>query len=165
MAPGLLPPCRRCGGAACGQRPLHRARCGPHRCLHPPWPTPGEGTRMTSTHPDVDMPGEMCSAGCGCEATLLATADRGLRRRAWWLAALTIGWNSLEAIIAIASGLIAGSIALIGFGLDSLVEVASALVIVWRLSHRGIDRAADERIERRAVRLIALTFFAIAVYV
>ena len=76
--------------------------------------------------------------------------------------ALTIGWNSLEALVAIGSGVLAGSIALVGFGLDSVVEVSSALVIVWRLSHRG---ANAEAAERRAVRLIALTFVAIALYV
>ncbi len=50
--------------------------------------------------------------------------------RAWWLIAFTIGWNMLEAIVAIASGTVAGSIALVGFGLDSVVEVSSALVVV-----------------------------------
>src|SRR5215212_7222469 len=84
----------------------------------------------------------------------------GLRRWAWSLTALTVSWNGLEAGVAIASGLQAGSIALIGFGLDSLVEVSSALVIAWRLT-RGPSEAA----ERRAVRLIALGFYAIAVYV
>jgi divalent metal cation (Fe/Co/Zn/Cd) transporter len=88
-----------------------------------------------------------------------------MRRWAWWLTALTIGWNSLEAVVAIASGVIAGSIALVGFGLDSVVEVGSALVIVWRLSNRSTDREADDRLERRAVRLIAVSFFAIALYV
>jgi len=58
----------------------------------------------------------------------------GLRRWAWWLTALTVGWNGLEASVAIAGGLRAGSIALVGFGLDSLVEVSSALVIAWRLA-------------------------------
>src|SRR5215210_8305889 len=79
--------------------------------------------------------------------------DRRLRRWAWWLTALTIGWNSLEAVIAIVSGLLAGSIALVGFGLDSVVEVSSALVIAWRLSRQGEGEAANERAERRAVRL------------
>jgi len=96
---------------------------------------------------------------------MVPNADPRLRRWAWWLTALTIGWNSLEAIVAIASGVIAGSIALVGFGLDSVVEVGSALVIVWRLSHRSTDPEADERIERRAVRLIAITFFVISLYV
>src|SRR5437899_224031 len=88
-----------------------------------------------------------------------------LRRFAWCLTALTIGWNSLEAVIAIVSGMLAGSIALVGFGLDSVVEVSSAVVIVWRLSLQGSDHAANERAERRAVRLIALSFLGIAAYV
>lgn len=78
---------------------------------------------------------------------------------------LTILWNSLEAVIAIVSGLVAGSIALVGFGLDSIVEVSSALVITWRLSRQSTDHAANERAEKRAVRLIALSFLAIALYV
>ena len=108
---------------------------------------------------------EGCDAGCGCGPVTIGKSDPRLRRWAWWLTALTIGWNSLEAVVAIASGLMAGSIALVGFGLDSVVEVGSALVIVWRLSHRSTDPKTDEQIERRAVRLIAVTFFAIAVYV
>jgi divalent metal cation (Fe/Co/Zn/Cd) transporter len=91
--------------------------------------------------------------------------ESALRRWAWWLAALTISWNALEAVVAIGSGLEAGSIALIGFGLDSVVEVSSALVIVWRLARQGTDQDANARAERRAVRLIALSFFAIATYV
>ena len=91
-------------------------------------------------------------------------ADR-LRRRAWWLTGATIAWNLIEAIVAIGSGIVAGSIALVGFGLDSLVEVSSAVVIAWRLSRQSSDHEANERAERRAVRLIALSFFAIALYV
>jgi divalent metal cation (Fe/Co/Zn/Cd) transporter len=68
-------------------------------------------------------------------------------------------------VIAVVSGLLAGSIALVGFGLDSVVEVSSAVVIAWRLSRQGDDHAANERAERRAVRMIALSFLAIAAYV
>ena len=82
-----------------------------------------------------------------------------LRRRAFSLEYLTIAWNSLEAVIAVGFGVVAGSIALIGFGLDSLVEVFAASVVVWEL--RGVN---EER-ERRALRLIALSFFALAAYV
>jgi divalent metal cation (Fe/Co/Zn/Cd) transporter len=107
-----------------------------------------------------------CCDGCACSASGAALRDdRRLLRWAWWLTALTIGWNSLEAIVAIASGMVASSIALVGFGLDSIVEVMSAVVIAWRLSRQSADRAANERAERRAVRLIALTFLAIALYV
>jgi divalent metal cation (Fe/Co/Zn/Cd) transporter len=122
---------------------------------------------MTETEQMVLVTAASCPADCGCAApaSRLATADPRLRRWAWWLAALTIGWNSLEAVIAIMSGLLAGSIALVGFGLDSVVEVGSALVIIWRLTYQGKDQEATERAEQRAVRLIALTFGTIAAYV
>jgi divalent metal cation (Fe/Co/Zn/Cd) transporter len=67
--------------------------------------------------------------------------------------------------VAVVSGLLAGSVALVGFGLDSAVEVSSALVIVWRLARHGTDHDANERAERRAVRLIAISFFGIAAYI
>jgi divalent metal cation (Fe/Co/Zn/Cd) transporter len=103
---------------------------------------------------------------CACESPEMAhTHQSGLRRWAWWLTALTIGWNSLEAVIAVLGGLQAGSIALVGFGLDSVVEVSSAVVIAWRLSRQSDDHATNERAERRAVRLIAISFVAIAAYV
>ena len=114
---------------------------------------------------------DTCADGCSCCAApvsplLLAPAnERNLRRWAWALTALTIGWNSLEAVIAIVSGVIAGSIALVGFGLDSVVEVSSALIIAWRLLKQTTDHHANERAERRAVRLIAISFIGIAVYV
>jgi divalent metal cation (Fe/Co/Zn/Cd) transporter len=109
-----------------------------------------------------------CTDGCGCttssSATASTAADR-LWRWAWLLTALTIGWNSLEALIAVGTGVQADSIALVSFGLDSVIEVSSALVIVWRLTRRSTDSAANQRTERRAVRLIAGSFFAIAAYV
>jgi divalent metal cation (Fe/Co/Zn/Cd) transporter len=110
--------------------------------------------------------GSATLAECACESPELVHTDRlGLRRWAWWLTALTIGWNSLEAVVAVVSGLQAGSIALVGFGLDSVIEVSSAVVIAWRLSRQGDDHASNERAERRAVRLIAVSFLAIAAYV
>lgn len=105
---------------------------------------------------------EECTDGCSCCGAAAGRGDhRQLRAWAWWLTATTIGWNSIEALVAIGSGVLASSIVLVGFGLDSVVEVASALIIAWRLTrHHG-----DERAERRAVRLIALTFFGIAAYI
>jgi divalent metal cation (Fe/Co/Zn/Cd) transporter len=90
-------------------------------------------------------------------ATMRTTTD--LDRRATRLAQLTIGWNVLEGIVAIASGAVAGSVALIGFGLDSFVEVFAATVVLWQLHGVAHDR------EERALRLIAWTFFALAAYV
>ncbi|CAN5499474.1 cation transporter [soil metagenome] len=80
-------------------------------------------------------------------------------RTAVRLAWATIGWNVIEAVAAIAAGTAAGSIALVGFGLDSTVEVMSAAVIVWQF--RGL---AHER-EQRALRLIAISFFVLGAYV
>ncbi len=106
-----------------------------------------------------------CGDGCACAVSTSARTYPHARRWAWWLTAATIGWNSIEAVIAIVGGILAGSIALVGFGLDSVVEVASAVVIVWRLSQLTADHFSQERTERRAVRLIALSFFGIGAYV
>lgn len=80
-------------------------------------------------------------------------------RRAVRLAWATIGWNVVEAVVAISAGAAAGSIALVGFGLDSTVEVMSAVVIVWQFQGLAQDR------ERRALRLIAVSFFGLAAYI
>lgn len=77
---------------------------------------------------------------------------------------LSIGWNSLEAIIAVVAGLIAGSIALVGFGLDSVIEVSSALALLWRLS-LDADANRREQIEARTLKIVGFTFFALAAYV
>jgi divalent metal cation (Fe/Co/Zn/Cd) transporter len=92
------------------------------------------------------------------------TADpeqrRRLGRRAQLLAATSVGYNVIEAVIAISAGLVAGSVALVGFGLDSVVEVSSGLVILWQFRHR-----LPESRERQALRLLAFSFFALAGYV
>lgn len=82
-----------------------------------------------------------------------------LRRRSRFLLGATIAWNSLEAIVAVASGLSAGSIALVGFGFDSVIEVFAACVVLWHL------RGLSETRERLALRLIGLSFFALAAYI
>jgi divalent metal cation (Fe/Co/Zn/Cd) transporter len=80
------------------------------------------------------------------------------------LAWLTIVWNVIEAVVAISAGIAAGSIALIGFGFDSTVEVGSAFVVVWQF--RGELRGGyDEARERTALTLIAISFFVLAAYV
>jgi divalent metal cation (Fe/Co/Zn/Cd) transporter len=83
-----------------------------------------------------------------------------LGRRAQLLAGASVTYNVLEAVVAITAGAVAGSVALVGFGLDSLVEVSSGLVILWQFRHR-----LPETRERQALRLIAVSFFALAVYV
>ena len=92
-------------------------------------------------------------------STREAIVARGLR-----LEYFTLGWNLLEALVALVSGFIAGSIALVGFGLDSLVEVSSGSVLLWRLR---ADRHAEhrERAERLALRLVGVSFLLLALYV
>jgi len=83
-----------------------------------------------------------------------------LGRRAQLLAAASVGYNIVEAGIAITAGVLAGSIALIGFGLDSIVEVSSGLIVLWQFRH-----PLPESRERRALRLMAISFFGLAAYV
>lgn len=86
-----------------------------------------------------------------------------LMRRVRLLVAATISYNVIEAVVAIAAGSVASSGALVAFGLDSAVEVASAAAVAWQFSAR--DPEVVERRERRALRMIALSFFALALYV
>ena len=86
-----------------------------------------------------------------------------LIRRGRKLEYFTIVWNSLEALIALVSGLIAGSVALVGFGLDSLVEVTSGGALLWRL-HQD-DESRRERVERAALRIVGVCFVLLAIYV
>jgi divalent metal cation (Fe/Co/Zn/Cd) transporter len=85
--------------------------------------------------------------------THAANIQRGRR-----LEYLTIGWNSLEAVIAIGAGATAGSIALVGFGFDSVIEVSSGAILLWRL-------LGDEEREKIALRLVGISFLALAAYV
>jgi divalent metal cation (Fe/Co/Zn/Cd) transporter len=71
-----------------------------------------------------------------------------------------VAYNAVEGVIAVLAGLAAGSIALVGFGLDSVVEMSSGLIILWQFHH-----AVPESRERQALRLIGLSFFALATYV
>jgi divalent metal cation (Fe/Co/Zn/Cd) transporter len=85
---------------------------------------------------------------------------RLLGRRARLLAGASVSYNLVEAVIAISAGVVAGSVALVAFGLDSVVEVSSGLVILWQFRH-----PMPESRERRALRLMAVSFFALAGYV
>lgn len=87
-----------------------------------------------------------------------------LRRRALRLEYLLISYNILEGLIAVGAGWRAGSIALVGFGLDSAVEVFAALVLVWRLRNPG-SLEEETRKEKKALFLVGLTFFLLASYV
>ena len=95
----------------------------------------------------------------------MATVDRAETTR-WGqrLQYLTIGWNSVECIAAVVAGFMAGSVALVGFGFDSAIEVTSGLAALWRLRHDA-DVAARERAEHHTLRIVGWCFMALAVYV
>ncbi|MFG3494749.1 cation transporter [Streptomyces sp. NPDC047928] len=86
-----------------------------------------------------------------------------LARRIRLLVAATIAYNLVEAAVALTAGTMASSTALIGFGLDSLIEVSSAAAVAWQFSAR--DHAVREARERTTLRIIAVSFFALAAYV
>jgi hypothetical protein len=83
-----------------------------------------------------------------------------LAHRVRLLVAATISYNVIEAVVAISAGVVAGSTALIGFGLDSVIEVSSAAIVAWQF--RSPDHESRERV---ALRLIAYSFFALAAFV
>ena len=90
-----------------------------------------------------------------------------LHRRAVRLEYFTIGWNVIEAVVAIGAGIVAGSVALIGFGVDSGIEVISAVGLLWRLRKAGPHApvAEESAAEKRALYIVAITFFLLAAYI
>jgi divalent metal cation (Fe/Co/Zn/Cd) transporter len=92
---------------------------------------------------------------------------RGLHRRALWLEYFTVGWNVVEGVVAIGAGLLAGSVALVGFGVDSSIEVISALGLLWRLRKAGPEATVAEEgaAECRALYVVAATFFLLVAYI
>lgn len=92
------------------------------------------------------------------------TARTGHLRRGVVLEYLTIGWNLVEGIVALVSGVFSGSVALVGFGFDSFIEIGSGGVLLWRLrSERRECDVAD--LERRALRLVGISFLLLAGYI
>lgn len=87
-----------------------------------------------------------------------------LVKRGRYLEYFTIGYNSLEGLIAVGAGVIAGSIALVGFGFDSLIEVTSGAVLLWRL-YADVNEARRERVEAISLRLVGVCFIVLALYV
>lgn len=96
--------------------------------------------------------------------TVTINNSQALSRRAIGLAWFTISYNVLEGIVSVAAGAVAGAVSLVGFGLDSGIEVASAVVVLMRLTVELRNSEPDERKEKRALRFIAITFFALAAY-
>jgi divalent metal cation (Fe/Co/Zn/Cd) transporter len=92
--------------------------------------------------------------------TVTADDAARLRRRGFWLEYASMAWMTAEAAVAITAGILASSVALTGFGLDSVIEFFAAVIVVWQL--RG--GLAGQQRETKAVRLIGVTFFALAFY-
>lgn len=88
-------------------------------------------------------------------------------RHALRLEYLTIGWNMIEGVIAITAAIGAGSVALLGFGVDSFVECASGGILIWRLraEHRDMDSCRIAALDRKAHRMVALSLFLLAAYI
>lgn len=111
------------------------------------------------------------STSCGCPTACAAPqADRRpeLVGRALRLEFLTVGWNVVEGVVGVAAALVAGSVAILGFGVDSFVECASGLVMIWRLRaerRHTLNDATLDAVEHRARRLVAGSLFMLAAYV
>jgi len=87
-----------------------------------------------------------------------------LVRRGQRLECFTVAWNGLEALVSIVAGLIAGSVSLVGFGLDSVIEVASGAALLWRLRH-DFDVTRREQVDRTTLKAVSWSFIALAVYI
>ena len=100
-------------------------------------------------------------------ATSTSPRQGDLHRSALRLEWFTVSWNVVEGAVAIGAGLISGSVALVAFGADSFIEVISAGALLWRLYRAGPHASAEERgdAEKRALYLVAATFFLLAAYV
>ena len=96
-------------------------------------------------------------------ATTSVTRVRAVRR-GQWLIWTTLGYNSLEGVLSVGAGLLAGSVALIGFGVDSFIEVTASFAAIWRL-RADADERRRKFAERQALRIIGLCFLALAAYV
>lgn len=89
-----------------------------------------------------------------------------LHKKALYLEYFTVGYNILEGVFSILAGYLASSIALIGFGLDSGIESLSGAVLIWRLSlHGRITACEEERVEKKAIRFVGVSFFVLGAYV
>lgn len=100
------------------------------------------------------------SARCGSQSAAPIHKSPDAIRAGRRIEYVSLAWTSLEALAGIAAGIIAGSIALIGFGADSVIETASSLILLWRLHHE-----LGEKRERTALRLVGVGFLLLAVYV
>jgi cation diffusion facilitator family transporter len=112
------------------------------------------------------MPGLCYNSGNPVERTTMPESSPDLHKKALKLSWFTLGYNAVECAASIAAGLMAGSVALIGFGLDSLIESLSAGIMIWRFARHGKGtEEEEERIEHRAEKAVGITFVVLAAYV
>jgi len=97
-------------------------------------------------------------------ATATTPNRQALIRQGQRLEYFTVAYNSAEGLISIIAGLIAGSVSLVGFGLDSVIEVFSGAALLWRL-HHDLNRSRREQVERTSLRIVGGCFVALAAYV
>jgi divalent metal cation (Fe/Co/Zn/Cd) transporter len=108
---------------------------------------------------------EFASATLVVGVQLIASNSRAEQvARGVWLEWFTVGYNSLEGLVALIAGFLAGSIALVGFGLDSVIEVTSGTALLWRLRSDAEQNQRD-KMEAAALRIVGICFLALAVYV
>ncbi len=100
------------------------------------------------------------SSECTC-----GRREESLHGRALLLSWFTVGYNVLECAASIIAGALAGSVALVGFGLDSFVESISGGVMIWRFSRHGLTEEEERKVEARAVKLVGWSFFILAAYI
>ena len=100
-------------------------------------------------------------------AALTPARRKELHRRGLLLEWFTVAWNVIEGCVAVGAGAVTGSVSLVAFGADSFIEVISAIALLWRLRKAGPHASAEERgaAERRALYLVAATFFLLAAYI
>jgi Co/Zn/Cd efflux system component len=125
----------------------------------------GHGASMQSV---VNIePAASCGCPTACDGSPTETRQKAVRR-ALRLEYLTVAWNVVEGLIAVGAAVVAGSVAILGFGIDSFVECAAALVMIWRLRAERDNRLSGaylDRMEHRARRLVSGSLFLLAAYV
>jgi divalent metal cation (Fe/Co/Zn/Cd) transporter len=97
-------------------------------------------------------------------ATTIKPNRTALVRRGQRLEYFTIAYNSVEGLVSIVAGLISGSVSVVGFGLDSMIEVASGAALLWRL-HHDLNQSRREQVERTTLRIVGWCFVALAAYI
>jgi len=91
---------------------------------------------------------------------------QNLHKKALFLSYFTVGYNILEGVCSIFFGTVTGSVALVGFGIDSFIESLSGSIMIWRFGkHGNLSKEDEERIEKKAIKLIGYSFFILGAYV